>query len=289
MKDEAVRVLQRVEQPVVAPEPTASWRTRLASAVPTPTGTPFTFGYLIVLLGTTLLLRLADPVISAHLLALSSTDAHNLWHRPLFSLVFSALWISDQYWLPYVLIFALTVAPLERRIGPLRTAGVFFSGHIVATLATEVPIMVALSTKLLPKADARWLDIGVSYGFFTTAGALTFLLTGRRRLWALVAMETVIALIYVTDDPASMESVVTFIGHAVAAQFGLLCCGPVIRRSIFHNKRALAVRHYPFVAVATHGKEKATHSARMNTTTESCRTLPGDGWTAIPPVTGVDP
>jgi hypothetical protein len=289
MTGDSVQVLQRVEQPVVVPEPRASWRTRLASAVPTPTGTPFTFGYLIVLLGTTLVLRLTDPAISARLLALSSTDAHNLWHRPLFSLVFSALWLSDQDWLPYVLIFALTVAPLERRIGPLRTAGVFFSGHILATLATEVPIMVALSARLLPKADARWLDIGVSYGFFTTAGALTFLLTGRRRLGALVAMEAVIALIYVTDDPASMESVVTFIGHAVAAQFGLLCCGPVIRRSILHNKKALADIHFPFAAVATHETGEATRSVGTKTTTESRRPLPSDDLTAIPPVTGVDP
>jgi hypothetical protein len=102
-------------------------------------------------------------------------------------------------------------------------------------------------------------------------------------------MEAVIALIYVTDDPASMESVVTFIGHAVAAQFGLLCCGPVIRRSILHNKKALADIHFPFAAVATHETGEATRSVGTKTTTESRRPLPSDDLTAIPPVTGVDP
>jgi hypothetical protein len=248
-----------------------SRRTRLAALVPAPGETPFTFGYLAILLGTTLVLRLADPVLTARLLALSSTDAHNLWHRPLLSLVTSAAWLSGADWLPYVLIFALTVAPLERRIGSLRTAGVFFGGHVLATLATEVPIMWAISTRLLPKADGRWLDIGVSYGFFTTAGALVFLLGGHRRLWALLAMDTVIALIYLTDDPATMESVVTLLGHAIAAQFGLLCCGPLLRR----HRRGSAwrsgkqSRKRPARDEMTALRSREIHPGGANATTES--------------------
>jgi hypothetical protein len=252
MTGQAEQVLQRVNQAAVQPapaparsRPARARQSRLASSLRTPVKTPFTFGYLVVLLGTTLLLQMASPVLTARLLALSSTDAHNLWHRPLFSLLTSALWIAGDLWLPYAVIFAVAVAPLERRIGTLRTAGVFFSGHVLATIATEVPVMVALSAGLLPKADGRWLDIGVSYGFFTTAGALVFLQTGRRRRLALLAMETFIAVFYVTSDPTTMMSVMTFIGHAIAAHFGLLCCGPLLRRSFFHNMNPFADTNSP--------------------------------------------
>ncbi|SRR6266496_21179 len=197
--------------------------------VPTPRRTPFTFGYLVLLLATTLLLKFADPALTEKLLRLSSTDAHNLWHRPLTSLLTSALWISDDGWLAYVVIFTIAVAPLERRFGARRTALVFFSGHVLATLATELPVMALLSAGILPSSAGRWLDIGVSYGFFTTAGALVFLLRGRWRIAALVAMEAFVALIYLTGDPASLGSIVTLAGHTVAAHFGLLFWGRRLR------------------------------------------------------------
>ncbi len=197
--------------------------------VPNPRTTPFTFGYLVVLLATTLLLEFADPAVTTRLLQLSSTDAHNLWRRPLTSLVSSAIWLPGESWLPYVLIFAVAVAPLERRFGARTTALVFFSGHIVATLGTELPVMALISAHVLPNSAGRWLDLGVSYGFFTTAGALVFLLHGRARLVALVAMEAFVAAIWLSDDPASLDSIVTLLGHAFAAHFGLLVCGPWLR------------------------------------------------------------
>jgi hypothetical protein len=226
------QVLQEIERPAGQPIQTSrnSWPARIMAVFPIPKRAPFTFYYLVVLLGTTLVLKLANPVLGAQLLALSSTDAHNLWRRPLLALLTSALWLSGGIWLPYVVIFGLAIAPLERRIGSLRTAGVFFSGHVLATLATELPVMWAIRAGMLPKSDGNWLDIGVSYGFFTTAGALVFLLPGRRRLWALLAVETFIAVIYLGDDPTTMGSVVTLLGHAIAAHLGLFFWGPWLRR-----------------------------------------------------------
>jgi hypothetical protein len=225
MTAEAEQVLQQVDRPV------RKRRLRLAlPLLPTPKRTPFTFYYLLFLLGTTLFLRLGDPALGARLLELSSTDAHNLWRRPLFALLTSAFWLSGEAWLPYAVIFTLAVAPLERRIGSWRTVGVFASGHVVATLATELPIMVAIHLGTLPRTDAHWLDIGVSYGFFTTAGALVFLLTGRARRWALLTMELFIVLFYLTDDPNTLETVVTLVGHTIAAHFGLFTWGPWLRR-----------------------------------------------------------
>ena len=201
-----------------------------ARVLPNPRETPFTFGYLVLLLGTTLLLKFADPELTARLLQLSSTAAHNLWRRPLTSLLTSALWLSDEGWLAYVVIFTIAVAPLERRFGARRAATVFFSGHVLATLVTELPVMALISAHVLPNSAGHWLDIGVSYGFFTTAGALVFLLRGRARLAALAAVEAFIAVIWLGDAPASLDSVVTLLGHAVAAHFGLLFWGPRLRR-----------------------------------------------------------
>jgi hypothetical protein len=221
-----------------------SWRS-FVRLIPNPRTTPFTFGYLVLLLGTTLLLKFADPALTERLLKLSSTDAHNLWRRPLTSLLTSAIWLSDEGWLAYVVIFAIAVAPLERRFGARRAATVFFTGHVLATLVTELPVMALISAHVLPSAAGHWLDIGVSYGFFTTAGALVFLLRGRVRLLALAALEAFIAVIYLSDDPASLDSVVTLLGHAFAAHFGLLFWGPRLRGASAGRARIPAGRQGP--------------------------------------------
>ncbi|HEV7976637.1 rhomboid-like protein [Amycolatopsis sp.] len=225
MTGDADQVLQQVDRPL---RTRRSWLT--VPLLPTPKRTPFTFFYLALLLGTTLFLQFGNPALGARLLELSSTDAHNLWRRPLFALLTSAFWVSDGTWLPYAVIFAVAVAPLERRFGALHTMGVFFSGHVLATLATELPVMWAIRTGDLPRVDGHWLDIGVSYGFFTTAGALVFLLAGRARLWALLTMEVFIVLFYVTDDPTTLAAVVTLLGHTIAAHLGLFFWGPRLRR-----------------------------------------------------------
>jgi hypothetical protein len=216
---------------LVRPDGAALWRLSRAwlRYLPSPRRTPFTFSYLALLLCTTLVLRFADPVLTAKLLQLSSTDAHNLWHRPLMSLLTSAIWIEDGGWIIYAAIFALAIAPLERRFGPAKTALVFFSGHILATLVTELPVMALIHSDVLPTSAGRWLDIGVSYGFLTTAGALAYLARGRARILALVLLELFIVVVYVSDDPASLDSVITVLGHVVAAHFGLLCWGPQLR------------------------------------------------------------
>ncbi len=198
--------------------------------LPSPSATPFTFWYLALLLVTTILQRAVGESVSAKLLAGASTDAHNLWHRPIASLISSALWIDDGGWLVYVLIFALAVAPLERRIGAGWTFAVFASGHVLATLATELPVMIALQHGWLPAADARWLDIGVSYGFFATAGALVPILGKRARVAAVLLIELLIVVIYLTDEPGSLLSIVTVAGHAIAAHIGMLGWLPWLRR-----------------------------------------------------------
>lgn len=198
------------------------WADRVAGWLPTASVTPFTFWYLVVLLATTVFQRVVDENVSAELLQLASTDPHNLWHRPIESLVSSALWISDSGWVAYVLIFALTVAPLERRLGAGWTFAIFASGHVLATLASELPVMWSIEAGLLPGTNTRWLDVGVSYGFFATAGAMLIILAPRLRRWFLLAADLAIVVIYLTDEPGTLLSVVTLAGHLIALHIGLL-------------------------------------------------------------------
>ncbi|HET6499743.1 MAG TPA: rhomboid-like protein [Amycolatopsis sp.] len=207
-----------------------AWTRRAVRLLPGPLSTPFTFWYLVVLLATTIVLRVVDDRVAHRLLALSSTDALNLWRRPFMSLVTSALWISDSGWIVYVLIFALAVAPLERRVGAAWTLAVFASGHVVATLVTELPVMWALNAGLLPRNDGHWLDIGVSYGFFTTAGAMLTVLAPKVRRWVVPATLLSIVVIYVTDEPGSLLSMVTLAGHLTAALIGLFAWRGWLRR-----------------------------------------------------------
>ena len=198
--------------------------------MPRPRTTPFTFGYLLALLATTILLRAVPASVAAHLLAIASTDAHNLQRHPLLSLVTSMLSVGGAHWLPYAVIFAVAIAPLERRIGPGWTAVVFASGHVLATLATELPVLGAITLHLLPDSTGRWLDIGVSYGFFCTAGALTNGLSGRGRAWAVGGLYAAITALYLATGPTSLSAVVTFAGHLVAVHIGMLCWRPWLRR-----------------------------------------------------------
>lgn len=214
-----------------------SWRAgvwpacrRALRLLPTPHTTPFTFWYLVVLLLTTLLIRFGTPTVVHHLIAMSSTDAANLQRHPITVLFLSALWLADQHWLIYAGIFTAVIAPLERRIGTRWTVLVFASGHIIATLATELPVLWGVRADLLPHADAHLIDIGVSYGFFATAGALLLMLPTPARWWAIGAVNVTILVIYVGMGPDSAEAVVTVLGHLIAAYIGMLGWLPWLRR-----------------------------------------------------------
>ncbi|WP_188317086.1 rhomboid-like protein [Solihabitans fulvus] len=198
--------------------------------VPLPTTTPFTFWYLVGLFVTTLVIRVVDPAIAAHLLAWSSTSAQNIAHHPGRSLVASALWLADPHWLAYAFLFAVALAPLERRVGSRWTFAIFASGHVVASLATELPVLWAVRQHLLPRSDGHLIDVGVSYGLFATAGALLCVLRGPWRWTALAAAELGIVLVYLADGPGGTDASVTALGHLLALHLGLLGWLPWLRR-----------------------------------------------------------
>ncbi|MFF2405801.1 rhomboid-like protein [Streptomyces sp. NPDC058092] len=145
--------------------------------LPTPLGTPFTFGYLLVLVATSLFMEYADPATVSAVLRESSTDVAHLGDTLLLVLAASALWVVGGLSSPYVFGFALVLTALERRIGGWRTAGVFLLGHVVATLATEIPVGLSVVAGHLPESSLHRLDYGISFGLMASVGALAGLLT----------------------------------------------------------------------------------------------------------------
>ncbi|MEU5886150.1 rhomboid-like protein [Streptomyces sp. NPDC047461] len=210
--------------PVAAAAPGARPRIRPWRLFPTPTGTPFTFGYAAVLAVTSLVTEYADPSLVHALLQGSSTDVAHLVRTPVLVLPASALWIAGGIASPYVLGFLLVMTALERRIGGLRAAGVFLLGHVLATLATEVPVGLAVLVGHLPDTSLHRLDYGISFGVAAATGALAGLLPPWLR-WPLLGLYggMLVQDLLVFTDP------MTEWGHLMALAIGVVTW-PTVRR-----------------------------------------------------------
>ncbi|MFC8919037.1 rhomboid-like protein [Streptomyces sp. NPDC057116] len=205
------------------PPAAARWR-RVARLLPTPTGTPFTFGYALVLVATSLYAEYGDPGTVAALLHASSTDVAHLSRTPLLVLVASALWVAGGLLSPYAVGFVFVLTALERRIGAWRAAAVFLIGHVVATLATEVPVALSVLAGHLPETSLHRLDYGISFGLMASVGALAGLLTPMVR-GIVLAWVSVMLL----QDLIAFEDPLTNWGHPLALVIGI-GCRPLLRR-----------------------------------------------------------
>ncbi|MEU2064997.1 rhomboid-like protein [Streptomyces sp. NPDC013455] len=196
----------------------------LAGLLPTPAGTPFTVAYAAVLAVTSLVAALAEPGWVHTLHQDSSTDVAHLLRSPVPVLLASALWIAGGLLSPYAAAFVLALTALERRIGGVRTACVFLAGHVLATLATEIPVGLAVLAGRLPGTSLHRLDYGVSFGVAASVGALAGLL-GPRLRWPLLFLAggAVLDGLYDFEDP------VTDWGHLVALAVGV-AAWPLVRR-----------------------------------------------------------
>ncbi|MFC6595943.1 rhomboid-like protein [Kitasatospora paranensis] len=206
------------------PGPYARARDLVVRALPTPRRNPFALLYLALLLGTTLFAHLADPQLVRRLQALSSTDVHNLAHHPVLALVTSGCWVAGPLWTPYLWAVAVTVAPLERRVGGRRAAGVLAAGHVGATLLSQGVVLAAVALGAQGDDLLDALDIGVSYGVLASLGALAGLLAPRGRALALAVAATVVGN-QLLQDP----DLVTGVGHPVALLIGLALWRPLRR------------------------------------------------------------
>ncbi|MEV5907444.1 rhomboid-like protein [Streptomyces chartreusis] len=214
--DAGVREIAAPRARVLALRP---WR-----LLPTPTGTPFTFAYAVVLTVTSLIAAYADPVLVHALHQGSSTDVAHLVHTPLTVLLASGLWTAGGIVTPYTICFLLVLTALERRIGGARAAVVFLLGHVLATLATEVPVGLAVLAGHLPDSSLHRLDYGVSFGVATSVGALTGLLRPWLR-WPALALFGALLV----QDLLRLSDPLTDWGHLIALAIGV-GLWPLVRR-----------------------------------------------------------
>ncbi|WP_225834874.1 rhomboid-like protein [Streptomyces sp. NK08204] len=215
--------------PVAAAAQERAPRSRPWHVLPSPTRTPFTFTYAVVLALTSLFAAVADQGLVHMLYRESSTDVAHLVRTPVLVLVASALWVAGGVLSPYMLAFVLVLSGLERRIGGARAACVFLAGHVLATLATEVPVGLAVLFGHLPGSSLHRLDYGISFGVATSTAALAGLLTPwlRRSLLALTAGTLL-------DDLIAYRDPMTNWGHVIALAIGV-AAWPLVRRWAHHR------------------------------------------------------
>ncbi|MEW2622602.1 rhomboid-like protein [Streptomyces sp. NPDC048106] len=199
-------------------------RVRPWRLLPTPTGAPFTFGYAAVLAVTSQIAALAPPGLVRALQQGSSTDVAHLVRSPAVVLLTSALWIAGGLLTPYAGAFVLVLTALERRIGGARAACVFLAGHVLATLATEVPVGLAVLAGRLPPTSLHRLDYGISFGVAASSGALAGLLRPWLR-WPLLAVAAGLLL----NDLLAYADPLTDWGHLMALAIGT-ATWPLVRR-----------------------------------------------------------
>jgi hypothetical protein len=185
---------------------------------------PGTYAYLFVLLITTWVLQTSSSRIAQQLLLERSTNLHQLSRDPVRVLFASAFFVSSGPELfGWIVLFSVVVAPVERWLGPARTAMVFFLGHVGATLLTAAGLWLALRSDLVESSVANAPDVGASYGFFAVAAVLVYRLgRGSRALYAAALV------LYVGVDLAFSHSFTNF-GHVGALAIGF-ACRPIGRR-----------------------------------------------------------
>ncbi|MFD6285039.1 rhomboid-like protein [Streptomyces sp. NPDC060205] len=206
--------------PAQAPRPR-----RWGWPLPTPTATPFTFGYAVLLLLTSLFTEYAAPHLVSRVLQGASTDVAHLAEAPVPVLIASALWVAGGISPVFAIGFLLVLTALERRIGGLRTAGVFLLGHVVATLATEIPVGLSVLAGHLPDSSLHRYDYGISFGVAASAGALAGLLPRWPRLLLLAVSAWLVG-----QGLAAFTDPLTDWGHLLALAVGV-ATWPWVRRA----------------------------------------------------------
>jgi hypothetical protein len=175
-----------------------------------------TLGYALALVTVSAVLVELGPRVRAHVIALASTNLHNLAHGHLGTLLGSAF-VTDAgpiwFWLP-CLVCLLALAELIWRSG--RLALVFVTGHVGATLLVAVGLTAAIELGWLPLSISRASDVGVSYGAVAVLGALTAAVPpGWRPVWLGWWLPVGIVAAVLNDD-------FTDVGHSIALALGML-------------------------------------------------------------------
>lgn len=187
---------------------------------------PATTLYLFSLAVTSLVVRTSSTRLVNRLLRQESTNLFNMGHHPGKVLLVSAFLIESGSVLPWLIGFALVLAPAERWLGSIRWLLLFAAGHIGATLLTLLGIWHITHGGRTDLALVHSVDVGVSYGFYAVAAALSYRFPLRWRLIFTAALLTNLAIVAATTREF------TDVGHLCAVLIGLAAY-PLVRARMY--------------------------------------------------------
>ncbi len=188
------------------------------------TGAPLTYGWLFVLMLTTLIQH-ALPRRQLHRMLLHhSTNIHGLARDPLDVLFSSLLWIDGRNLEPYLLLFSLFLAPAEHWLGHLRWLTVGLTSHILSTYISEGLLYFAIEERTAAERMVNARDSGVSYFLVGVMAELAYHIARPWRWGYLGVMFLIFGFPLLTMDRIELNF--TAIGHFTSVLIGL-CFYPI--------------------------------------------------------------
>lgn len=186
---------------------------------------PLTYGWLLVLMITTIIqTHLTGRELHSVLLH-RSTNIHELGRDPLDVLFSSLLWIDGKNFEPYLLLFTLFLAPAEHWLGQLRWLTVGLSSHILATYISEGILYFAIEEHGASQRLVHARDIGVSYFLVGVMAVLAYHIAPPWRWGYLGVLFIIFGFPLIT---MGSELNFTAIGHFTSILIGL-CFYPMTR------------------------------------------------------------
>jgi hypothetical protein len=201
---------------------------------------PLTYGWLLVLLVTTIIQRhlLTKREYTAVVLE-GSTNIRHLLKDPLEVLIYSLFWIDGKYWAPYLVLFTLFLAPAERWLGQLRWLTVGLTAHVGATYISEGLLSLAILYHQVPHKLVHARDIGVSYFLVGVMAMLTYHIKPPWRWGYLAILFVIFGFPLIRMDRTVLDF--TAIGHFASILIGL-CFYPMARH---HEGRPIDLARLP--------------------------------------------
>ncbi|SOE14168.1 hypothetical protein SAMN06272775_5128 [Streptomyces sp. 2323.1] len=160
------------------------------------------------------------------LLRAHSTNVVNLRAGRWRTLATSALLVEQPLSLPYAAALLTVLGTAEARWGARRAAAVFAAGHTGACLLVYAGLRGRVRTDP-PDATAQAVDVGASYGFHATLGALAAAVPHRGARTAATA-----GLLALGTWPVLRRArTFTDAGHLTATALGVMCGAGIRRRA----------------------------------------------------------
>ncbi len=178
---------------------------------------PGTYAWLVILLINTIIMDHFSPRFRYHFVLHHSTNLRELSHDPIRVLISSALWLDGGHWWPYLILYSLFHAPVERWLGSWRWLLVVVISHVGATYLSQSVVYYNISHGTAPASDAFVSDIGVSYALAGVEGVLTYLITAPWRYFYVAGLVIYYGVAMLGDWDF------TDLGHFTALLLGLAC------------------------------------------------------------------